>query len=105
LLCEPRRDRRTRHTVLFIRRGNRWRRSSRRLFHHDFNRHRGNRGRLGPLLEEPDRCSGPDYFSLCRYSEEKEKAEAYIAAQSLLSAPYARGFLAVRTGVITQPTR
>jgi hypothetical protein len=42
-----------RQTALFIRRGNRWRRSSRRLFHHDFNRHRGNRNRLGPL-EEPE---------------------------------------------------
>ena len=43
----------TRQTAPFIRRGNRWRRSRRRLFHHDFNRHRGNRSRLGPL-EEPE---------------------------------------------------
>ena len=42
-----------RQTAPFIRRGDRWRRSRRRLFHHDFNRHRGNRSKLGSL-EEPE---------------------------------------------------
>ena len=57
-----------RQTALFIRRGNRWRRSSRRLFHHDFNRHRGNRSRLGPLEEPEQQNQSNDEMSRNRQS-------------------------------------